>query len=163
MKWANLGYIFTCRNKCIKVGPICDAPNKFNIGSRWYNSDLADCMGLLHLFSLCGRWDGCVFWRSAKGTPWKGSECLWYTDSSWKLSILVSTCRRDLKWIDSRLIKAKKKKTHTQKQKTPPNHKIAFLALFSVIQIPCSIFMKTVWVNTCETLRTLPGHTVNAQ
>lgn len=48
MKWANLGYIFMCKKKHVKVGPICDDQNKFNLGCNWYNSELFDCLGLLH-------------------------------------------------------------------------------------------------------------------
>lgn len=44
MKLANLRYIFMSKNKCIKVDPICDDQNVFNVGSSWCNLDLFDCM-----------------------------------------------------------------------------------------------------------------------
>lgn len=37
-----------CKNKYVKIGPLCDDQNK--CGSSQYNSDLSDCMGLLHSF-----------------------------------------------------------------------------------------------------------------
>ena len=69
-------YIFICKNKYVKIGPICDDQNK--LGSSRYNSDFSDCMGLLHSFSFYQKFDGWGSWKSARWAPqkrvWSGCD-----------------------------------------------------------------------------------------
>lgn len=63
------------QNTYIKVRPICDGQNKFNLRSHCCNSDLFEHMGLLPPFLLYQKQDVSIFWGSPGGTPQNGSEC----------------------------------------------------------------------------------------